>query len=229
MTAMNPPYSPLAHLGCAFCIIIAAIGGTIATASPDFHSWLMGHYYVCLLAFPALLAAAYLLEHALTTAAMLTLLAAADICAGLAVAGLLPPEAAEMLWQLSAGPICYFCAAALVLHRWPGQLYRWQLSCIFIAAALAGAGMVCWLTDAFPVATLGALLITLVVATFELITLFSREYYELTGETRTRSTAVAMVLLQAMPVCKISWNILRGSYYGLWGILRVAYQFFRWF
>lgn len=224
---MNPPNSPLAHLGCAAGLLIAALCGSLANTAPELQNWLMMHYYVCPLAFLTLLATVYLLEYALTTAAMLTLLGAADICCGLALAGLVPPGEAEILWQLAAGPISYFCAAALVLHRWPEQLYRWQLSCVFIAAAMAGAGMVCGLTGAHPITTLGALLITLVVTTFELITLFSREYHELTGETRTRATAVAMVLLQGMPVCKILQNLLRGSYNGLWGILRMAYQFFR--
>lgn len=37
---MNTPNTPLAHLGCAACVLIAATSGTIASAQPAFQEWL---------------------------------------------------------------------------------------------------------------------------------------------------------------------------------------------
>ena len=224
---MNPPSSPLAHFGCAACVLLAACSGTLAIHQPELQLWLQLHWYSALLGFLAFLALAYLLEHALTTSAMLALLAAAAICAGFTLAAS-PLVGTGMIWQLCAGPLGYFATAALVLRCWPDQLYRWQLGCAFAAGGLAAAGIICGLTTAHPITTLCALLSTGAIAAFELIVFFGREYHEITSASRARSTVVAMVLLQAMPVCRIIWLLLRGSYYGIGGVLRFAYQWFRW-
>ena len=222
---MNPPLASLTHLGCAACVLTAATAGSLATTSPDLPAWLLLHPCTAPVLVLILLAAAYLLEHALTTTAMLGLLVSAAICAGFTLAPLGSPAA---VWQLTAGPLCYFAAAALVLHRWQEQLYRWQLGTIFTVAGLAGAGITSALTGAHPLIALCALLTTSCLATFTLIAFFSREYFEITSGSRFRSTVVAMVLLTAMPICRVIWCLLRGSYYGLGGILRFAYHWFRW-
>lgn len=222
---MNPPHSALVHLGCAACVLTAAICGVLASGFPELQNWLQQHPYAAPLLYLILLAAAYLLEHALTTAAILTLLASAALCAGFSMAITGNPAT---VWQLTAGPLCYFAAAALVLHRWAEKLYRWQQGTIFTIAGLAGTGATCILTGAHPILTLCALFITANVATFVLIAFFSREYFEITSDSRTRSTVTAMVLLTAMPTCRIIWHLLRGSYYGLGGLLRFVFQCSRW-
>ena len=78
-THLNAPHAKLAHLGCAGLILLAGLSGTMSLLHPDFHLWLLAHHYTMPLLVLGLLAAAYLLEHALTTAAMLALLVAAAL------------------------------------------------------------------------------------------------------------------------------------------------------
>ena len=104
------------------------------------------HTLLALCAPVALLTAAYLLEHALTTSAILLLLTAAAASAGLCLGGF-SPAVTVLVWQITAGPLCYFTAAALVLQLWPEQLYRWQLCTIF---SLAGIGWATINVNSFP-------------------------------------------------------------------------------
>lgn len=224
---MNAPHTSIAHLGNAACVLLAAISGSIAAQLPGFQSWMLQSYYIIPLVFLALLTTAYLLEHALTTSAILLLLACAAVSAGLCLGGF-GLNGAALTWQITAGPLCYFAAAALVLHHWADQLYRWQICCILTLAGLAGAALACWVTGGTPVHTICALLFTCSVATFELIVLFGKDYYEITSASRARSTALAMLMLQAMPVYKIIWNSLLVSRYGIVGLLRFVYHWFRW-
>lgn len=224
-TYLNEPHARLAHLGCAGWVCLAAVSGHISLVSHDFHLWLLAHYYLMPLLVLGLLAAAYLLEHALTTTAMLTLLLAAAICAGAALAGfILPGRSATLIWQLLAGPAGYFATVALALHFWSGRLYCWQLRCIFTAGALLLPWLVCLLTAAHPIATLSALGVGLITATVELCVFFGRDYFEITSTSRTRSTVICMVLLIVVPIYKVLWGSLCGCYRGGASLFR----FFNW-
>ncbi len=224
---MNEPHSALAHLGCAICVLIAALSGSVATHFPGFQQWMLEHYFIMPLVFLALLTAAWLLEHALTTGAILLLLGASAICGGLVLGGF-SLVGASLVWQMTAGPLCYFAAAALVLHRWSGKLYRWQLCCIFTLAGILGAALVSGLTAESPVSTICALLLTCTVATFELIVFFSKGYFEITSESRTRSTVLAILMLQALPVYKTLWYFFITSRHGVYGAGRFIFNWFRW-
>lgn len=224
-THLNAPHARLAHLGCAGLILLAALSGSLSLLSHDFHFWLIEHYYTMPLLVLGLLATAYLLENALTTAAMLTLLVAAAICAGPALAGFMPPgKSAALLWQLLAGPAGYFATVAVTQHFWAGRLYRWQLGCIFTAGALLLPWLICPLTGAHPATTLSAIGIGLITATVELCVFFGRDYFEITSTSRTRSTVICMVMLIVVPVYRVLWISLCGCYRGgaaLW-------RFFGW-
>lgn len=214
-THLNAPHATLAHLGCAGLILLAAMGGNLSLLSHDFHLWLMAHYYTMPLLVLGLLAAAYLLENALTTAAMLTLLVSASICAGFALVGFIPQgKSAALLWQLLAGPAGYFTTVAAAQHFWAGRLYRWQLCCIFTAGALLLPWLICPLTGAHPVTTLCATGIGLVTATVELCIFFGRDYFEITSTSRARSTVICMVMLIVVPVYRVLWISLCGCYRG---------------
>lgn len=237
---MNKPYSALAHLGCAGLGILAAMSCQLALAAGDFHEWLLIHPFTMPLLCLAALTAAYLLEHALSTTAMLALLLLSAICAGLAVSGgivcdhmVLHPmrgtlissnAGAAIVWQLLSGPIGYFATAALVLHCWSSRLYHWQLCCIFTAGALLLPFLVCPLSGASPITTLCALGLGLITATMELCVLFSRDYFEITSESRTRSTVIGMVQLITLPLYRGLMHVLTGCYYGGSLLLR----FLRW-
>lgn len=224
-TYLNTPHTSLAHLGCAGLIFLAALSGHLSLLSHDFHLWLLTHPYTMPLLFLGALAAAYLLEHSLTTSAMLALLVISVCSAGAGLAGFIPPDAGEaILWQLLAGPMGYFATVALAQHYWAGKLYRWQLCCIFTAGALLLPWVVCLLTGAHPVTTLCALGVGLTTAVVELFVFFGRDYFELTSASRTRSTVICMVMLLAVPVYKTIWISLCGCYRGGTGILRI----FRW-
>lgn len=224
-THLNAPHARLAHLGCAGLILLAALSGSLSLLSHDFHFWLIEHYYTMPLLVLGLLATAYLLENALTTAAMLTLLVAAALCAGPALAGFMPPgKSAALLWQLLAGPAGYFATVAVTQHFWAGRLYRWQLCCIFTAGALLLPWLICPLTGAHPVTTLSAIGIGLITATVELCVFFGRDYFEITSTSRARSTVICMVMLIVVPVYRVLWISLCGCYRGgaaLW-------RFFSW-
>lgn len=224
-THLNAPHARLAHLGCAVLILLAALSGSLSLLSHDFHFWLIEHYYTMPLLVLGLLATAYLLENALTTAAMLTLLVAGAICAGPALAGFIPPgKSAALLWQLLTGPAGYFATVAVTQHFWAGRLYRWQLCCIFTAGALLLPWLICPLTGAHPVTTLSAIGIGLITATVELCVFFGRDYFEITSTSRTRSTVICMVMLIVVPVYRVLWISLFGCYRGgaaLW-------RFFSW-
>lgn len=224
---MNSPHTPLAHLGCAACVLLAAICGTIAAALPDFQAWMLKVPIAMPLLFLALLITVDLLEHTLTTSAILLLLTSAATCGGCCLGGF-SLNGPGLVWQLTAGPLCYFATAALVLHYWPGKLYRWQLCCCFILAGITGTALTCWLTSGEPVSTICALFFTCTVATFELIVLFGKDYFEITSASRTRSTVLAMLMLQAMPVYKIIWNLFSASRYFIGGIGRFIWHWFRW-
>lgn len=214
-THLNAPHAKLAHLGCAGLILLAGLSGTMSLLHPDFHLWLLAHHYTMPLLVLGLLAAAYLLEHALTTAAMLALLVAAALCTGAALAGFMPPgKSAALLWQLLAGPAGYFATVAVTQHFWAGRLYRWQLCCIFTAGALLLPWLICPLTGAHPVTTLSAIGIGLITATVELCVFFGRDYFEITSTSRARSTVICMVMLIVVPVYKVLWNALLGCYRG---------------
>lgn len=214
-THLNSPHARLAHLGCAGLILLAALSGSLSLLSHDFHFWLMAHYYTMPLLVLGLLAAVYLLENALTTAAMLTLLMSATICAGPALAGFIPPgKSAALLWQLLAGPMGYFATVAVAQHFWAGRLYRWQLCCIFTAGSLLLPWLLCLLTGAHPITTLCALGVGLITATVELCVFFGRDYFEITSDSRARSTVICMVMLIVVPVYKVLWNALLGCYRG---------------
>ena len=224
---MNSPNTPLAHLGCAACVLLVAISGTISAVLPDFQSWMLNAPIVMPLLFLALLTAAYLLEHALSTSTILLLLISAAVCGGCCLGGfsLIGPG---LVWQITAGPLCYFATAALVLHCWPETLYRWQLCCIFTLAGVLGALLVSWLCGDSPISALCAVLFTCTVATFELIVLFGKDYFEITSVSRARSTVLAMLMLQAMPVYKIIWHLFIASRYSIGGIGRFIWNWFRW-
>ena len=222
---MNSPNSPLVHLGCAAGVALAGVSAGLAGASVDMSAWLFVHWYVAPLGMLAALAAAYLLEHALTTLAMLALLATGMVCCGLSMVMVNPLAPA---WVLLAGPFGYFVTAAVVLHFWESQLYRWQLGSLFTLGACALAGLACWANGVEPPVVIVGLLLVSLTAVYQLILFFGREYFEITSESRARSTVVAMVLLLAKPVYFTLRSICQGSYYGLSGILRFLYHWTRW-
>lgn len=222
---MNPPNSPLVHLGCAAGVALAGVSSFLAGASVDMAAWLFVHWYIAPLGMLAALAAAYLLEHALTTSAMLLLLAIGMVCCGLSMVVLNPLAPA---WVLLAGSFGYFVTAAVVLQCWESQLYRWQLGGLFTLGACIACALVCWVSGSEPPVVLVSLLLICFTVVYQLILFFGREYFEITSESRVRSTVVAMVLLLAKPVYFTLRSICRGSYYGLGGILRFVYHWMRW-
>lgn len=219
------PYAKLAHLGCAGLILLAALSGSIALHMADFHLWLQEHPCTMPLLVLGSLAAAYLLEHALTTAAMLALLLISAVFAGPALASFVPPETnASLLWQLLAGPWGYFATVALTLHHWSARLYPWQENLIALAGALLLPGATCLLTGAYPVTTLCALGLGLLTATLELCVFRGRDYFEITSTSRPRSTIICMVMLITVPVYKVLWFSLIGCSRGG----SVLFRIFRW-
>ena len=222
---MNTPNSSLVHLGCAAGVALAGISASLAGVSPDMAGWLFVHWYVAPLGMLAALAAAYLLEYALTTSAMLALLAVGMACCGLFMVLVNPLAPA---WVLLAGPFGYFVTAAVVLHFWESRLYRWQLGCLFTLGACACTGLASWAYGVEPPVAIAGLLLVSLTAVYQLILFFSREYFEITSESRARSTVIAMVLLLAKPVYFTLRSICQGSYYGLSGILRFIYHWTRW-
>ena len=224
-TYLNAPHSKLAHLGCAGLVFLAALSGNAALFIEPLQLWVQQDTLLMPLCFLGTLAAAYLLEHSLTTAAMLTLLVASAISAGLCMAGyIISANESALIWQLLAGPMGYFGTAALVQHIRAGQLYRWQLCGIITAGALLLPGSICLLTGAHPVSTLCALLVGLTTAVIELCIFFGRDYFNITSDSRTRSTVIAMVMLIAVPIYKTLWYSLVCSYRGSSSLFR----FFRW-
>ena len=222
---MNTPNSSLVHLGCAAGVALAGISASLAGVSPDMAGWLFVHWYVAPLGMLAALAAAYLLEYALTTSAMLALLAVGMACCGLFMVLVNPLAPA---WVFLAGPFGYFVTAAVVLHFWESRLYRWQLGCLFTLGACVCAGLACWVYGVEPPVAIAGLLLVSLTAVYQLILFFSREYFEITSESRARSTVIAVVLLLAKPVYFTLRSICQGSYYGLSGILRFIYHWTRW-
>ena len=221
---MNSPDSPLVHLGCAAGVALAGVSAGAAGAS-GIADWLLVHWYAAPLGMLAALTAAYLLEHALTTPAMLTLLAVGMVCCGAAMVVVTP---LAPVWVLLAGPFGYFITAAVVLYFWESQLYRWQLGCLFTLGACAGAGLASWVYGSEPPVVLTGLLLVILTAVYQLILFFGREYFEITSETRARSTVVAMVLLLAKPLYFTLRSICQGAWYGAGGILRFVYHWTRW-
>ena len=222
---MNTPNSSLVHLGCAAGVALAGISASLAGVSPDMAGWLFVHWYVAPLGMLAALAAAYLLEYALTTSAMLALLAVGMACCGLFMVLVNPLAPA---WVLLAGPFGYFVTAAVVLHFWESRLYRWQLGCLFTLGACACTGLASWAYGVEPPVVIVGLLLVSLTAVYQLILFYGREYFEITSESRARSTVIAMVLLLAKPVYFTLRSICQGSYYGLSGILRFIYHWTRW-
>jgi hypothetical protein len=222
---MNSPNSPLVHLGCAAGVAVAGVSACLAGASVDMAEWLLVHWYIAPVGMLVALAAAYLLEYALTTFAMLALLAIGMVCCGLSMAVLKPLAPA---WVLLSGPLGYFFTAAVVLYYWEFALYRWQLGGLFILGACGCAGLACWAYGANPPVVIAGLLLVTLTAVYQLILFFGREYFEITSESRARSTVIAMVLLLAKPVYFTLRSICLGSYYGLSGILRFVCHWIRW-
>ncbi|MBO5684469.1 MAG: hypothetical protein J6R92_05925 [Akkermansia sp.] len=222
---MNSPNSPLVHLGCAAGVAVAGVSACLAGASVDMAEWLLEHWYIAPLGMLVALAAAYLLEYALTTSAMLALLAIGMVCCGLSMVVVKPLAPA---WVLLAGPFGYFITAALVLYFWESRLYRWQLGSLFTLGACVWAGMASGLYGSEPPVALVGMLLVGLTAVYQLILFFGREYFEITSETCVRSTVVAMVLLLAKPVYFTLRSICLGSYYGLSCILRFVYHWIRW-
>lgn len=220
-TYLNEPHAKLAHLGCAALILLAALVGSLTPSFSEFQLWLQEHPCTMPLLFLGLLAAAYLLEHALTTAAMLALLAGSILCAGFSLGSWLSPA---FTWLLLAGPLGYFLTVPLALHCWAGRLYRWQFCGIFLTGALLLPGLLGFLMQADAVSTICALNTGLITAIIELSVFYGRDYFELTSTSRMRSTVISMVMLLAVPVYKILWLALRGCYYGSSSIFRI----FRW-
>ena len=102
---------------------------------------------------------------------------------------------------------------------------RWQMCCIFIAGAallpvLAGLLM----GESFPMILL-SINMGLVTAAYELYIFFGRKYSEITSDTRLRSTAIAMVMLTTVPICKSIWYSL---YYSRELFTVLFRLFFRW-
>lgn len=224
-TYLNEPHAKLAHLGCAGLVFLAGLSGSAALLSGPWHLWLLQHFYTMPLLFLGTLAAVYLLEHSLTTAAMLALLVASALFAGQALAGVMPGELHSLLWILLAGPMGYFGSVALALHLWAGRLYRWQFCAIFTAGSLLLPGLISLLTGAEPVITICALGVGLITSSVELCVFYGRDYFEITSDSRRRSTVISMVMLIAVPIYRVIWVSLCGCYRGSAGVLRF---FFRW-
>jgi hypothetical protein len=219
------PCSALAHLGCAGLILLLGISGSLASHTQSIHAWLLFHPYTMPLACLAALVAAYLLEYSISTATMLSLLLASAICAGGAFCGLNPEPDSTLLWILLTGPLGYFLMATLVLHLRQEPLLRWQHCCICIAgAALLPVPIGILLGESFPTMMLGTNL-GILTAAYELYVFFSRSYFEITSESRMRSTVIAMVMLTTVPVCKTIWYSL---YYGRGFISALFRIFLRW-
>lgn len=221
----NAPYSALAHLGCAGLVLLLAICSSLSLLSHDFHLWLITHPFTMPIGFLAALVAAYLLEHTLTTAAILTLLVASAACGGLVLSSVNLEADHTLSWILAAGPLGYFLTAAITLHLQTESLYRWQLCCIFIAGAvLAPVLLGLLLGEPFPLIFLGINL-GILTSAYELCILFGRSYHEITSDSRLRSTAIAMVMLTTVPVCKSIWY---SFYYGR-GLVNYLFRIFlRW-
>ena len=224
MIHLNKPHSRLAHLGCTGLVFLTGLSGSTALLTEKLHSWLLNYCYAMPLFTLTALAAAYLLEHALSTKTMLSLLLASAIGAGLALAGFLPAVPA-LVWQLVAGPMGYFATVALVLHLWPGRLYDWQQTCIFLTGSLLLPGIVCLLSAAHPVTTLCALGAGFTTTAVELCVFHGRDYFEITSTSRQHSTVISMVMLIAVPIYQVIWISLRGSYRAGAGLFRI---FFWW-
>ena len=116
----------------------------------------------------------------------------------------------------------------MVLQYWESQLYRWQQGGLFTLGACAACSLACWVYGCEPPVVLVGLLLVSLTAVYQLILFFGREYFEITSESRVRSTVGAMVLLLAKPVYFTLRSICQGSYYGLSGILRFLYHWTRW-
>lgn len=219
------PYSALAHLGCAGLIILEGISGSFCVLTKSFHTWLLMHPYTLPLVSLAALVSAYLLEYTLSTATMLTLLLVSAICAGFAFCGFNPIPESTLLWILLSGSLGYFLTAALVLHLRQEPLQRWQLCCIFITGAILMPILVgLLLGESFPCIFMG-INVGLLTAAYELSIFFGKSYYEITSESRMRSTAIAMVMLTTVPVCKSIWYTF---YYGR-GLVSTLFRIFvRW-
>lgn len=224
-TYRNEPYTKLAHLGCAGLILLAILSGSVAMSIEKSHLWLQEHPNTMPLLVLATLAAAYLLENELTTAAMLALLLASSVFAGSALAGFIPEGTRiVLLWQLMAGPMGYFTAVALTKHLWAGRLYQWQEACLFLAGALLLPGSICVATGAFPITTLSALGLGLLTTVMELCVFHGRDYFEITSTSRARSTVICMVMLITVPVYRVLWIMLIGCTRGGSALFRI----FRW-
>ena len=221
----NAPYSALAHLGCAALVILLATSSSLGLLSHDFHLWLISHPYTMPLGFLGALVAAYLLEYSLTTPAMIALLVTSEICGGLSLCSINPEADYSLPWILAAGPLGYFLTAAITLHLQKETLYRWQLSCIFIAgAALMPVLTGLLLGECFPTIFLG-INVAILIAAYELYIFFGRDYHEITSDSRLRSTAIAMVMFTTVPVCKSIWYPF---YYGRGLVSAIFRIFLRW-
>ena len=210
-TSPNRPYSALAHLGCAALMLLLGASSSLGLYSSDFHTWLIAHPYTMLLGFLAALVAAYLLEHTLATTTMLALLVISFTCAGLALCSYNLKAAHALSWILVSGPLGYFTTAAITLHFQQKELYQWQLSCIFIAGAVLMPILMGMLLGEHFATIFFGINMGLITAAYELYILFSRSFYEITSTSRLRSTAIAMVMLTTVPVCKSIWySILYG-------------------
>ena len=221
----NPPYSALAHLGCATLVLLLGISSSLGLAFDDFHDWLITHPYTMPLGFLVALVAAYLLEHTLTTAAMLTLLVISFCCGGLALCSFNAEAEHTLPWMLISGSLGYFLTATITLHLPQESLYRWQLCCIFIAGAVlmpVPVGLL--LGESFPTIFM-SINLGILTAAYELCILFGRSYHEITSASRLRSTAIAMVMLTTVPVCKSIWYSL---YYGRELLTHLFRFFLRW-
>lgn len=218
----NAPHTALAHLGCAFFMLLLALCGSLGLLSTDFHLWLMTHPYTMPIGFLVAVVAAYLLENSLSTAAMLTLLAISAACGGFSLCGINPEACHKLNWILVSGPLGYFLTAAIFLHLQQESLYRWQLCSIFIAGAVLLpllTGLI--LGEHFPIIFMGCNT-GILIAVYELYILFSRSYHEITSESRIRSTVIAMVMFITVPICKSIWYSL---YYGR-GLLSAIFRIF---
>lgn len=224
-TYRNEPYTKLAHLGCAGLILLAVLSGSVTMSIEKSHLWLLEHPYTMPLLVPGTLAAAYLLENALTTAAMLALLLASSLFAGSALAGFIPDDTRiSLLWQLMTGPMGYFATVALTRHLWAGRLYQWQETCLFLAGSLLLPGSICMATGALPTTILSALGLGLLTTVMELCVFHGRDYFEITSTSRARSTVVCMVMLITVPVYRVLWIMVLGCTRGSGSLFRI----FRW-
>ncbi len=221
----NPPHSALAHLGCAALVLLLGLSSSLGLISENFHFWMMAHPYTMPLGCLVSLVAAYLLEYSIRTETMLILLVCSAIFGGLSLCSLNFEAEHTLHWILISGLLGYFITAAITLQLQKEALYRWQLCSIFIAGAALMpilAGLL--LGESFPTIFMGINL-GLLTAAYELYIFFGKSYYEITSESRMRSTAIAMVMLTTVPVCKSIWY---SFYYGR-GLFSTLFRFFmRW-